>query len=151
MAVVFISPKQRQKMFFVGITIVFLLVLIVISFGVFLAKPTEVSPVLVFNKPKVNIDMKVFNSDQFKKLQPFTEMQMQYSYQGTTSDGKSQSGFITATSIDEARTMLTSMGLTIIQLQEAEVGRDDPFTPYYQQVVTPSTTKTTKTTTTAKK
>ena len=82
MAVVFISPKQRQKMFFMGITVMFLLFLIIISLGVFLSKPSEVSSVLVFNKPKVNIDMSIFDSDQFKNLQPFTEMETQYSYNG---------------------------------------------------------------------
>ena len=80
MAVVFISPKQRQKMFFMGITVVFLLILIIISLGVFLAQPKTVSPVLVFNKPKVNIDMTIFDSDQFKNLEPFAEMEIQYSY-----------------------------------------------------------------------
>ena len=152
MAVVFISPKQRQKMFFMGITVVFLLFLIVISLGVFWAKPSEVSSVLVFNKPKVNIDMAVFDLDEFKNLQPTSQMQTQYSYKALTKDGKPDDGFISATSKDEAMSVLTSKELTVTELKEAEIGRDNPFTPYYQAVVVPvPPTKTTTTATTTNK
>ena len=137
MAVVFISPKQRQKMFFMGITIMFLLFLAVISLGVFLSKPKEVSFGLVFNKPKVNIDMKVFDSDQFKNLQQFSQIEIQYSYKALTKDGKQKTGFISAVSIDQAKEMLEGLGLTVSELKEAEIGRDNPFTPYYQQIVLP--------------
>ncbi len=132
MAVVFISPKQRQKMFFMGITAVFLLFLIIFSLGVFLSKPKEVSPVLVFNKPKVNIDMSVFDSDQFKNLQIFPEMETQYSYRAIGKDKKIKTGFISAISPDQAKTILESMGLILSELKEVEIGRDNPFIPYYQ-------------------
>ena len=138
MAVVFISPKQRQKAFLVGITVVLMLFLVVISLGVFLAKPGDFSPQLVFNKPKVSIDTSIFDSDQFKNLQPFTDMQKQYSYKATTKDGKPQIGFVSADTIDHARNTLEAQGLTVSELKEVEVGRDNPFTPYYQPVVTPT-------------
>ena len=138
MAVVFISPKQRQKMFFIGITVMFLLFLVVISLGVFLSKPKEVSPVMVFNKPKVNIDMKIFDSDQFKNLQPFPEMETQYSYKAFTKDNKPETGFISAVSIDQAKAILKSMGLNVSEVKEAEIGRDNPFAPYYPSVTTPT-------------
>jgi len=136
MAVVFISPKKRQKVFFMGITAMFLLLLVVIFFGVFLSKPKDVLPVMVFNKPKVNIDMKIFDSDQFKNLQPFAEMEIQYSYKAFTKDNKLKTGFISAVSIDQAMTILEDMKLTISELKEAEIGRDNPFTPYYTPVAT---------------
>ena len=145
MAVVFISPKERQRVFFIGITIVFVLFLIVISFVVFLSKPKEVLPVLVFNKPKINIDMNILDSEQFRNLQPFIEMQTQYSYKAVTKDKKSKSGSITAVSIDQAKADLESMGLTVTEIKQVEVGRDNPFVPYYTVTVAPSTgTKTTK-------
>lgn len=137
MAVVFISPKQRQKTFFLIITVMFLLFLAVISFVVFSSKPKAVSPVLVFNKPKVNINMDIFNSDQFKNLQPFTGIETQYSYKAVTKDNKPQVGFISATSIDQATQMLTERGLTVSEIKEAGIGRDNPFAPYYQ--ITPPT------------
>jgi hypothetical protein len=138
MAVVFISPKQRQKMFFMGITIMFLLFLLIISLGVFLSTPKEVLPVLVFNKPKVSIDISVFDSDQFKNLQPFPEMEVQYSYKATDKNNKPKTGFISAVSEEQARTTLKGMGLNVSDLKETEIGRDNPFIPYYQPVVAPA-------------
>lgn len=131
MAVVFISPKQRQKMFFVGITIMFLIFLIVVSLGVFVIQPREVSQKIVFNETKVNIDMKVFDSDQFKKLQSFPEMPIQYSYKariGVTSNY--QTGFILAANMEEARGNLLIRGLNVVEIKEAEIGRDNPFEQY---------------------
>lgn len=133
MAVVFISPKERQKVFFIGITIVLILFLVSVSFGVFLAKPKEVSSNLVFNKPKITINMSVFDSDQFKKLQPFSEMQIQFQYKARQENQNIIEGFISATSADEARDILENAGLTVINLTEAEIGRENPFTPYFQQ------------------
>ncbi len=131
MAVVFISPKQRQKMFFLGITIAFLLFLFVIFLGVFMAEPSENSLVVVFNKPKVNIDMRVFSTEQFKNLQPFSEMQTQYSYKANDKNNKERTGFITAVSMEAAKVDLESRGLIVIELKEVETGRLNPFTPYY--------------------
>ena len=136
MAVVFISPKQRQKMFFLGIAIGFLVFLVVVFLGVFLSEPKEFSLALVFNKPKVNIDMGIFDSDQFKNLQLFPDMQTQYSYNGLTKDNKTQTGFIFADSEEDAKTMVSKMGLSVIEVKEAEIGRDNPFAPYYQSIST---------------
>lgn len=128
-------------MFFTGITVMFLLFLAVIFSGVFLSKPKEFSPMLVFNKPKVNIDMSIFDSEQFKNLQSFPEMQLQYSYKAFTMNGKAENGFMTAVSIDQAREILISRGLTVTEIKEVQIGRDNPFIPYYQlaPVLTPGT------------
>jgi len=80
MAVVFISPKKRQRMFFAGITATFLVILAFISFLVFMAQPSPVSPEFVFNKPKFNINFNIFDSEEFKGLLPFNEMQRQFVY-----------------------------------------------------------------------
>lgn len=130
MAVVFISPKKRQKMFFLGITVAFLLLLFIISLGVFLAKPAEVQQTLVFNKPKVNIDMALFDFKQFKDLNLFAGMKIQFSYTASTKDGKKQSGFISALSNAEAIKELQRVGLTRVSVKEVEIGRNNPFIPY---------------------
>ena len=142
MAVVFISPKQRQKMFFMGITAMFLLFLIIISLGVFLSGPKEVPQVLVFNKPKVSIDMSIFDSAQFKDLQPFIPMEIQFSYKAT-SVGRPVVGFISAISQEKAIEILEDRGLTVTEIREAEIGRENPFTPYYI-IAKPKTTTTVK-------
>jgi len=142
MAVVFISPKRRQRMFFLVITVVFLLFLVIISLAVFLSGPKEISPVLVFNKPKINIDMSIFDSDQFKNLQAFPEMETQYSYKATNKNNKQETGFISAVSIDQARTNLEGNGLTVSEIKEVELGRDNPFVSYYQSPVLSTASKT---------
>lgn len=141
MAVVFISPKQRQKTFFVVITGGFLLLLIIIFLGVFFSEPKEDPSALVFNKPKVAIDMGIFESDQFLNLQPFPEMQMQYSYRAATRENKVRTGFVFADSLESAKKIITNMGLSVIEVKEAEVGRENPFVPYYQTITQTKTTR----------
>ena len=130
-------------MFFMGITVIFLLFLIIIFLGVFLSKPKEGTPALIFNKPKVNIDMKIFDSEEFKNLQPLIEMQIQYSYKAATKTNKQQTGFIFAASEEEAKTILEDMGLKVSQLKETEIGRNNPFAAYYQITPPAAGTKTT--------
>ena len=130
-------------MFFMGITIMFLLFLAVVSVGVFMSKPEETVSRLTFNKPKVNIDIGVFDSDQFKNLQPFTGMETQYSYTAITKSNKTETGFVSAASIDEAKAKLESGGLVVSVIKEVEIGRDNPFVPYYATATpTPSPSKT---------
>jgi hypothetical protein len=130
MAVVFISPKQRQNMFFTGITVVVGLFLIVVASVVFFSQPKEVAQELVFNKPKVSINFEVLDSEQFKDLQSFSGMQMQFTYKATTKDGKDKEGYISAESIEKAEAMLTELGYTVTQIKEAATGRDNPFVDY---------------------
>ena len=131
-------------MFFMAITIMLLLFLIVVSIGVFLSKPKAVISTMVFNKPKVYIDMKVFESEQFKNLKSFPEMNNQYSYTATTKNNKPEVGFISAESIDQARDMLQARGLAVSDIKEVEIGRENPFTPYYQVIVPAKEQKTIK-------
>ena len=131
MAIVFISPKQRQKTFFLVITAGLLIFLAVVAFGVFLSHPEENQAQLVFNKPKVNVDFKTLDSAQFKELEPVSNMELQFAYRAEAKDGKLTNGLISAVSIEEARKKLESAGLTILNIKEAIAGRDNPFIPYY--------------------
>ena len=118
-------------MFLTGIAGGFLFVMIFITLFVFTSKPApNVAPV-VFNKPKVSIDMSVFESEQFKNLQAFSVMDIQFKYSAFTQEKEPKNGFILASSKDHAREMLEAMGLQSISVQEAHIGRDNPFEPYY--------------------
>lgn len=130
MAIVFISPKQRQKTFFLGITIVFLLVLIVISLSVFFAKPKEVKPEFAFNKPKVSININVLNSDEIKNLEPFPEMEIEFAYEAFTFERKKIEGSIWAVSKEEAIKALEGLKLSVSKIEEVGIGRDNPFEKY---------------------
>ena len=143
MAVVFISPKQRQKMFFVAITVLLVLFLGAVSIFVFLSSPKENQVSLVFNKPKINIDLSIFNSDQFKDLQEFTQLNEQFDYKATDKAGKPVTGLIFADSMDQAKKLLEERGLTIVDIRQAQIGRANPFTPYSTSPAT-STKGTTK-------
>lgn len=130
MAVVFISPKQRQRTFLWGAAIIFLIIVGSLFLAIIFSKPKEPAPAaLVFNKPKVSIDMEVFKSEQFLKLKPFEEIQLQFSYKATK-DGKQVTGYITAATSQEAKKILEGRGYEFIDVREVEIGRDNPFTPY---------------------
>ena len=144
MAIVFISPKQRQRMFFTGITILFLLFLLVVSFGVFLSKPKPAPNQIVLNKPKIDINLQVLESEQVKILEPAAQMDLQFKYAAITDKGSKTSGIITAVSETEARKILLGMQMTGIVLEEAKIGRENPFTPYYQPSVAPALNTKTK-------
>ena len=132
MAVIFISPKKRQKAFFVVITAVFLVFLSTVSLLVILSQPPESSPSynLVFNKPKVDINMKFLDFQQFKDLEPFPKMSSEFSYKAVTNKGKTEQGTILALSIDEAKKKLESSGLIVVDIAETGLGRENPFMPY---------------------
>lgn len=103
-----------------------------IALGVFMAKPMEVSQQTVFNKPKININFEIFESEQFKNLEPFTKLELQFSYKALTENNKIVEGKILAPSAEEARKKLQAMDLTPQEIKEVKPGRDNPFEPYYK-------------------
>ena len=118
-------------MFFTVITALFLVVLAISALGIFFYKPAPSYIELTFNRPKVSINMDVFNLDQFKNLQPFDKMEILYFYRAMQ-DKQVQEGYVHAVSYDQAQLTLTNMGLEVTELREAAIGRENPFTPYYQ-------------------
>jgi len=151
MAVVFISPKERQKMFIIGITAVVGLILVVIAVMVFFSQPKkDVTNELTFNKPKVSIKFDVFDLEQFKSLQLFEDMKIQFVYKASK-DGKSKDGYIAATSVEDAKAMLEELGYSVSDIKEAEIGRENPFESYKIEQTTTSgqTSENTETTETS--
>jgi len=137
MAVVFISPKQRQKMFLMAISVALVLFLALATLGISLSRPEGNQVPVVFNKPKVSIDFKILDSEEFKSLEPFSKMELQFFYQAADGKGGETQGYISAFSLAEAIKILENMNLTVLNIQEAQIGRDNPFAPYYQQTTTP--------------
>jgi len=131
MAVVFISPKQRQRMFFMIITAGLLLFLTIISLGIFLSKPPEVAQTITYNQSKINIDMSIFDKEELKNLKSFADIQPQFSYIARAKNNTEKNGFISADSIIKARSILEDMGLTVLDIRPVKIGKDNPFTPYY--------------------
>ena len=77
MAVVFISPKKRQRVLFTIIGVMFLIIIVIVYFLVFLVKPVNVGSIPVVNLSKANIDLSIFDSKQFQQLQPFIKLNIQ--------------------------------------------------------------------------
>ena len=130
MAVIFISPQKRQREFFIAITIFFALILILISTWAFLSQPSGPETEFVLNKPKINVNFQVLESDQFKNLEPFEMIPLQFSYTAVTSWNKTVTGLISAVSQEEARALLQESGYQVRDLKEVGTGRDNPFEPY---------------------
>jgi hypothetical protein len=131
MAIVFVSPKQRQKMFFLGITILFLLFLSVVGAVVFFSKPEPTPVELAFTRPKIEINLEVLDSEQIKGSLIMTRMQKEFIYSAETDKGVKKAGSVFAATTEEATKKIEDMKLIIIDLKEVEVGRENPFTPYY--------------------
>lgn len=132
MAIVFVSPKEKQKVFILGIGGIFFLILIIIGLGVFLARPKEVSTEEVFQAPKIEINFDILKSDKVKNLEFLPVLENEYNYKAQTAKGEPKSGRIAAYSQEEAKQILAGLGLSNITLEGIKIGRDNPFTPYYE-------------------
>ena len=129
MAVVFISPKKKQKIFFTSVGFVFIVIFSLIMGWIFLLKPSaQVS--VEFNKPKVTINFKVLDQDQFKNLETFSSIQPQFSYTARDKSKKEVTGFVSADKKEDAMKILQDRGFSDISLVEILSGRDNPYIPY---------------------
>jgi len=140
MAIVFVSPKDRQKVFILGIAGLFFLILTIIGLRVFLAKPKKIvveEILYAFHAPKIKINFDVLKSDKIKNLEFFPEIEKEFDYKAQTVKGESKSGRITALSQEKATQILTALGLSGVTLEEIKGGRSTPFRPYYE--IKPST------------
>ena len=131
MAIVFVSPKQRQKMFFLGITILFLLFLLVVGTFVFFSKPKPTPIEQVFIKPNIKINFEILDSEQVKKSLFMERVQKEFNYEAKTDKEEPSSGSVFANSIEEARKILEDAGFLSVVLDETLIGRENPFAPYY--------------------
>ena len=131
MAIVFISPKEKQKVFILGISGLFFLVLVLIGLMVFLAKPKKAMVDQIFNAPEIEINFDILSSNVIKNLELLPVIKKEFSYTAQTSKKRAKSGVIIASSQEEATQTLITLGLSDIVLKEIGGGRDNPFTPYY--------------------
>ena len=141
MAIVFISPRERQKVFILAIIGFFVIFLIIISFSVFLAKPKKPATLPTFIAPEIRINFDVLRSPQLIALKLLPDMEIQFSYTAKFK-GKAQIGKILASSKEKAQEILIGFGYTDIIVEDIEIGRENPFSPYYE--IKPLPTKKTK-------
>lgn len=132
MAIVFVSPREKQKTFLLIITVIFVLLLTMIGSGVFLAKPKPMPVEQAFLAPTIRINFDILKSDQVAQLEPMPQIEKEFSYQAQTKKGKAQTGKIIASSQDKAVKMLESLDLKVLAIEETKEGRENPFAPFYE-------------------
>lgn len=133
MAIIFTSAKRKKRMFFWAITMLFILVLFVISFVAFLPDKYESTDVAKkeTQKEEIKINFNVVDSDLVENLEPFLRIKTEFSYAAKDEKGRNVAGKISAVGMDEARDFLERAGLKILDLKEANIGRSEPFIIYY--------------------
>lgn len=140
MAIVFVSPKERQKILILAIVGFFVVILILISISIILARPKAVPIAETFIAPEIKINFDVLKSPQVMALKLLPDMERQFSYKADLK-GKAKTGKIVSSSIDKAKETLLEQGYTNIIVEEIKIGRENPFTPYYELAPVKKTTK----------
>jgi len=136
MAIVFVSPKKKILKISIAIVGFFAIGVIIITLFVFLVRPKPASEEVVFLKPNINIDFSVLDSEELAKLVLLNNIEFKFDYEAEDKDNKKVFGFVYAQSIDLAKQSLEKNGLKIIKLEKEILGRDNPFTSYYQEAST---------------
>ena len=135
MAIVFTSPKRRRRIFFriIIISLIFLLFMIFLTiFPPQLKDETQdVSPKGVSDSSSIKINFDVVDSSQFKNLDLFSDVQIKFNYVASDQNGRQVIGSILAVNKDSAKIILEETGLNVSILEESDIGRNEPFAPYY--------------------
>lgn len=144
MAILFTSPKKRRRIFLWSITLLLILLLFMISLIIFPPQfrneLQSTVPEGVFDMLNTKINFNIMDSNQVKNLDPFEDVETEFTYIAQDKDGKQITGRISAVSKIKAESILEEMGFKVFSLQESDIGRNEPFIPYYQ----PTTKTTTK-------
>lgn len=132
MAIVFISPKRKQKIFLWVIIaasiVVVALVLALVFLPDFFNKDAPVNvPMLM---PTLSINSDILDSNNVKNLEVIGSLPLSFLYVVQDKDGKRSGGTISASSRDDAQAILEGKGYTVVSLQEAGLGRTNPYLLY---------------------
>lgn len=131
MAVVFISPKKKQKSFLMAAAVtVGILVGIVMLWAFLFSGPSKNDVVVTFNKPKITVNFSSLDNPAFETLENFEKIPLQFLYNALNSRGQTVQGVVSANSEPEARAIVEGLGLKVGQIRLVFSGRDNPFIPY---------------------
>ncbi len=133
MAIVLISPKNKQRTFaWIAVTIILLLAVIslVVFIPKFFNKSQRITNQASLSQPTIAINLSIVDSDKVKNLEPFLQIEIDYAYVAQDQNGKQVAGTIAATSKDEAKKFLEALNLKVSSIKEANVGNSNPFISY---------------------
>ncbi len=136
MAILFVSPQKTQRMLM--LIVISLLIVFLVGFSLTIFWPQfsfgNQDPLLnptAYQAPDIQIDFRAVDSNQFKNLEVFSEVQIEFNYIAKDENDKQIIGVIMATNKDNAQIILEQMGLKASSLEEKNLGRNEPFSPYY--------------------
>ncbi len=141
MAIVFISPIEKQRVFF-GRLAVLLIVFLIITFLIiflpgFLNKTQNISTKISFNKygtmadnSNITINFDIIDSNKVKNLKPFDILETEFAYIVQDKNGRQITGNISAVTKDYAQKLLEESDFKVLSLKEISIGRNEPFVSY---------------------
>lgn len=136
MAIVFVSPKKRQRIFLFAAGTATLFLIIITAVILFLPQLgnilKNVSPdAIVVNEPKIEINFRIMDSESTAKLESFggTGPRNFFYLADDKSKGRT-SGTVSADSVLSAIKTLEKSGFENITITELEIGKNNPFAPY---------------------
>ena len=138
MAIIFISPREKQKTFFKAVIILLVIALVTFLLVAFIPDFINKTPEIPLTapssisgaKPDIAINFTIVDSDKFKNLESFAPMESQFTYVVEDQKGKQISGTILAVTGPDAKRALESAGFKVVSVKEASVGRSEPFVSY---------------------
>jgi hypothetical protein len=141
MAIVFISPKGKQRLFFTGMAMLSIAVFMVV--GLFILIPdffgrnkyTPTKRALTeADIATVNINFKfdfsIMDSAKVKNLKLFDQIETSFAYVVVDQQGKQIIGNVSAVDQGNAQKALESNGYKVVEIKEANIGRNNPFVSY---------------------
>jgi hypothetical protein len=134
MAIVFVSPKQKQRLLIFVTIALFVVILVFITLFIFLSKPETVLVEQSSQRPDIKINFEILDSEQVKNLSVVEKIEQQFSYKATDQNKKIVNGKVTAGSQIVAEEMLKNMKFSDIYVEAISPGRVNPFIMYYDKV-----------------
>ena len=133
MAIVFVSPKKRQRIFIAAVAAALVFVLAVIVFTTFIPEITKKFGDIPVNGsknvPEIKINFEVVDSDAVANLEPTRAIAKELPYSAKDSKGKQITGVISADSEIAAKKLLEERGFVDIVISKIKTGRSNPFAP----------------------
>ena len=134
MAITFVPRDKKKTLFRSIITIFLVLILFITPFLIFSPLFTGQSKDIFIeevNRPDIGIDFSIIDSDEVKNLETFLVPQIEFSYKALDKNNKQVTGRIFANDENDAKNNLSNSGFKNINLEEVNIGKKEPFVPYY--------------------
>ncbi len=133
MAIVFVSAKAKQAVFF-RTTAILVISTLLVAFLVFIITGLWGSGKMAIKggpgQPDIAINLNIADSAKISNLEPFYSLETEFAYLVLDENQQQVEGNISAFTKEEAQKSLESSGFKVLNLKEAGLGRNQPFISY---------------------